>query len=146
MTVIINELLCYMLCKIDSVPIDVLVKLVGENFSDDKVETAKGLLCDHVDESIRVGKRRGQEKKKMYLEGIAKMIIEYDRHQLPQFVALDLTKLPPITVDCIDVSALMRKQQLMDIEMSTMKDAIHDILKVTADTSKRVEEAIASRS
>ena len=145
MTVIINELLCYMLCKIDSVPIDVLVKLVGENFSDDEVETAKGLLCDHVDESIRVGKRRGQEKKKMNLEGIAKMIIECDRHQLPKFVALDLAKLPPITVDCIDVSALMRKQQLMDIEMSTMKDVINDILKVTADTSKRVEVAIASK-
>ena len=39
MTVIINELLCYMLCKIDSVPIDVLVKLISENFSDDEVET-----------------------------------------------------------------------------------------------------------
>ena len=146
MTVIINELLCYMLCKIDSVPIDVLVKLVGENFSDDEVEAAKGLLCDHVDESIRVGKRRGQEKKKMNLEGIAKMLIECDRDQLPKFVALDLTKLPPITVDCIDVSALMRKQQLMDIEMSTMKEMIQDILKVTADTSKRVEEAITSKS
>ena len=146
MSVIINELLCYMLCKIDSVPIDVLVKLISENFSDDEVETAKCLLCDHVDESIRVGNRRGQNKKKLNIDGIAKMIIECDRDRLPAFVALDLAKLPPITVDCIDVSAMMRKQQLMDIEMSTMKDMIQDILKVTADTSKKVEEAVVSRS
>ena len=145
MTVIINELLCYMLCKIDIIPIDVLVKLVGENFSDDDVEAAKGILGEHVDESVRTGNRRGQNKKKMNLDDIAKMLIECDRVQLPKFVALDLSKLPPITVDCIDVSALMRKQQLMDLEMSTMKDMIQDILKVTADTSKRVEEAMTSR-
>ena len=146
MTVIINELLCYMLCKIDSVPLDVLNKLVGENFSDDEVECAKSLLCDFVEESIRAGNRRGQNKKKMNLDGIAKMLIECDRTQLPKFVALDLAKLPPITVDCIDVSALMRKQQLMDVELSNMKDMIQDILKVTADTSRRVEEAAASKA
>ena len=143
MTVIINELLCYLLCKIDSVPADVLIKLVGENFTDEEVETAKCLLCDYVDESIRVGNRRGQNRKKMNLDGIIKMIIECDRDQLPKFVALDLAKLPPITVDSIDVSALMRKQQLMDIELTTMKDMMQDILKVTADTAKKVHEAAA---
>ena len=59
-TMIINELLCYLLCKIDSVPVYVLLKLVNENFSDDDVEAAKCLLCDHVDESVRAGNRRGQ--------------------------------------------------------------------------------------
>ena len=114
-------------------------------FSDDEVEAAKCLLNDHVDESIRVGNRRGQNKKKMNLDGIAKMIIECDRESLPKFVALDLRKLPPITVDCIYVSALMRKQQLMDIDLSSMKDMIQDILKVTADTSRKVEEAVVRR-
>ena len=145
MAVIINELLCYMLCKIDSVPADVLVKLVSENFTDDEVETAKCLLCDYVDESIRVGNRRGQNKKRMNLDGIIKMIIECDRDQLPKFVALDLAKLPPITVDCIDVSALMRKQQLMDIELTTMKDMVQNILQVTTDTARKVQEAAAGR-
>ena len=78
-----------MICKIDCVPIDVLVKLVGENFTDDEVEAAKSLLSDYVDESIRAGNRRGQNKKKMNLDGIAKMLIECDRTQLPKFVALD---------------------------------------------------------
>ena len=84
-----------MLCKIDCVPIDVLIKLVGENFSDDEVETAKSLLCDYFDEYIRAGNRRGQNKKKMNRDGIAKMMIECDRAQLPKFAALDLAKLPP---------------------------------------------------
>lgn len=136
-----------MLCKIDSVPIDVLVKLVSENFTDEEVEAAKSLLCEHVDESVRiVVTRRGQNKKKMNLDDIVKMLIECKREELPKFVALNLGKLPPISVDCIDVSALMRKQQLMDVEMSSMKSMIQDILRVTADTSKRVEEVAAQKS
>ena len=145
MAIIINELLCYVVCKIDSLPVGVLVKLIGENFSDEEIETAKSILCDHVDQSIKAGNRRGMNKTKMNLEDIAKMMIECDRSQLPKFVALNLKKLPPITADCIDVSDLMRKQQVMDIELSTMKDMIRDILKVTADTSKKVEEAVACR-
>ena len=141
MSIIINELLCYMLSKIDSVPLDVICKLVSDSFTDDEVEAAKCLLCDHVEEALKMGIRRGQNKKKMYIDGMAKILLECDRANLPKFVALDLSKLPPITVDCIDVSSLMRKQQLMEVEMSSMKEMIHDILKVTSDMSKRVEAA-----
>ena len=145
MAIIINELLCYMLCKIDSVPIAVLVKLVSENFSEEEIDAAKDILCSHVDKSIKAGKRRGQNKTRMDLEDIAKMMVQCERSQLPTFVALDLNKLPPISVDGIDVSALMRKQQLMDMELCNMKDMMQDILKVTADTSRKVEEVAANR-
>ena len=71
------------------------------------------------------------------------MALECDRAELPRFVALQLNKLPPVSVDCIDVSALMRKQQLMEMEMSQMKTTIDDILKVSVETSKRVETALS---
>ena len=41
---IINELLCYMLAKIGSVPTDTLTRLVKENFSDGEIDAAKTLL------------------------------------------------------------------------------------------------------
>ena len=72
MSLIINELLCYMLAKIDSVPTDILTRLVNENFSDSEVDTAKSLLCDNVDNSIKAGNKRGQNKKKHDLEDIVK--------------------------------------------------------------------------
>ena len=146
MALVLNELLCYMLAKIDSVPTDTLTRLVDENFSEDEVDAAKSLLCHHVEESIRAGKKRGQHKKKNSLDDIVKMIIQCDRSSLPKFVAHDLKKLPPISIDCIDVSSLLRKQQLQDVELANLKDLVHDILLVTAETSKRLEVSLLASS
>ena len=118
MATIINELLCYMLNKVDSVPQDTLVRLISENFEDAEVEAAKSLLCAHVADSIKAGNRRGQNKKQLNIQDIYKMTLECNRDELPRFVALNLAKLPPVSIDCIDVSALLRKQQVMEIEMS----------------------------
>ena len=144
MTLIINELLCYLLAKIDSVPTDVLVRLVNENFADGEVDAAKNLLSEYVDDSIKAGPKRGQNKKKHDLDDIVKMLVQCDRSALPRFVALDLAKLPPISVDCIDVSALMRKQQLQDIEIANLKELVQTIMTVTAETSKKIEVGLSS--
>ena len=144
MALIINELLCYMLAKIDSVPTDALTRLVNENFSDSEVDAAKSLLCEHVDDAIKAGNKRGQHKKKHDLDDIVKMLEQCDRSSLPGFVALELSKLPPISIDCIDVSSLMRKQQLQEVEISNFKSMMQEILSVTAETSKRVEMGLLS--
>lgn len=144
MALIINELLCYMVAKIDSVPTEILTRLVDENFTDAEVDAAKNLLCEHVDESIKAGPKRGQKKKKHDLDDIVKMLVLCDRSNLPKFVALELSKLPPISIDCIDVSSIMRKQQLQDVEMAQLKDLVHEILAVTVETSKRVETSLLS--
>ncbi|KAF0310265.1 hypothetical protein FJT64_018702 [Amphibalanus amphitrite] len=57
------------------------------------------------------------------------MILECNRGDLPRFVALNLDKLPPISIDCIDVSALLRKQQLMEMDMSQLKSTVDEVLK-----------------
>ena len=145
MSLIINELLCYMIAKIDSVPTDTLTRLVNENFTDSEVDTAKSLLCDHVDDSIKAGNKRGQHKKKNNLDDIVKMLVQCDRNALPKFVALNLSKLPPISIDCIDVSSLMRKQQLQEVEITNLKELVHDILMVTAETSKRLEGGLPGK-
>ena len=77
--------------------------------------------CEHIDDIIRAGSKRGENKKKHNLEDIVKMLIQCDRAMLPKFVALDLARLSPISIYCIDVSALMRKQQLQDVEISNLK-------------------------
>ena len=142
--IIINELLCYMLNKIDSVPQDTLVRLISENFDEHEVEAAKGLLCEHVADSVKAGNRRGQNKKQLNIQDIYKMTLECNRDELPRFVALSLAKLPPVSIDCIDVSSLLRKQQVMEIEVSQLKSMIDDVLKMSVETSQRVETVLAS--
>ena len=146
MTTIINELLCYVLNKIDSVPQDTLVRLISENFSEEEVDAAKCLLSSHVPESVRTGNRRGQNKKQMNMQDIYKMALESSRDELPRFVALNLEKLPPISINCIDVSALLRKQQMMEMEVSQLKSTIDDVLKISVATSQRVETALSVNS
>ena len=146
MALIINELLCYMLAKIDSVPTDTLTRLVNENFSDSEVDAAKSLLCEHVEDAVKAGNKRGQHKKKHDLDDIVKMLVQCDRSILPRFVAFELSKLPPISIDCIDVSALMRKQQLQEVEICNLKSLMQEILTVTAETSKRVEIGLMSNN
>ena len=110
-----------------------------------EVDAEKTLVCEHVEASIKAGSKRGQHKKKHDLEDIVKMLVQCDRSCLPRFVALDLAKLPPISIDCIDVSAPMRKQQLQDAEISSLKEMVKEILTVTAETSKRVEVELLSK-
>ena len=90
---------------------------------------------------MKAGPQRDQNKKHD-LEDITKVLILRDRSMLPSFVALDMSKLPPISVDCIDVSSIMRKQQLHEIEICHLKDMVQDILYVTAETSKRLETGL----
>ena len=71
-----------------------------------------------------------------------KMLVQCDRSTLPRFVALDLAKLPPISIDCIDVSSLMRKQQLQDVEIANLKELVQEVLVVTAETSKKLEVSL----
>ena len=129
--------------KIDSVPQYTLAQLISKKFDDNEVEAAKGLLCTHVADSVKAGNRRGQNKKQLNIQDIYKMTLECNRDELPSFVALNLAKLPPVSIDCIDVSALMRRQQLMEIEMSHVKSMIDDVLKVSVETSQRVETVLA---
>ena len=88
---------------------------------------------------LKLATNVGQHKKKNNLDDIVKMLVLCDRSTLPRFVALGLSKLPPISIDYIDVSSLMRKQQLQEVEIANLKTLVQEILTVTAETSKRVE-------
>ena len=139
MSIIINELLCYVLNKIDLLPTDTLVRLILENFKEAEIERAKALINDNVEETIRAGHRRGQNRVKLNVDDIVKMVAQCNRENLPKFVALNLSQLPPISIDCIDVSELMRKQSLMSMEMCNMKETLDQVLKITAENSRSIE-------
>ncbi|KAF0289877.1 Furin-like protease 2 [Amphibalanus amphitrite] len=73
------------------------------------------------------------------------MILECNRGDLPRFVALNLDKLPPISIDCIDVSALLRKQQLMEMDMSQLKSTVDEVLKEYAKEQVGASEVVATK-
>ena len=124
--VINNELLCFVFNKL-SLQLTPTISLLCINTYDEKtIEDAKTLLLHHCEINgvlgkFRCVKRTGQDKKAKNMEDIMKMA-----HLLgdkgPCFVAADLSKLPPISIDNIDVCNLLTKIESMETDLKYTKD------------------------
>ena len=121
--VIINELLCFLVNKMDSLTTDMLVKLCCDHFGDDEVELAKKTLFEFCrNDSGRLVKRQGQNKRFNNVMDMIKLLHELDEEDIPCFVARNLAKLPPVDINHVDISTLMTELKFMRRELSQLKD------------------------
>ena len=124
-------------------------------YGDTEIETVKDLLFVFLhDQNAVTGfkKRRhanknAQDKKTWNLENIFKLLEEKGEADILDFVALDLSNLPPITYNSIDVSVLLRKIDTLVFTfksvkdgMSILTDAYMDICHTNTELNKRVGE------
>ena len=133
---IINEVLCFIMNKWGHIDLDTLTKLCFK-FNEKDIEAAKDLLFSflHDENSLTEFKRRrhgtgknGLDKKTRMLEDIFKLLEEKGDAEIPDFVALDLSKLPPITFDNIDVSVLLQKLNTMEFTVKTVKESMNKVM------------------
>lgn len=114
---IINELLCFVQCKIDVMDEISLVQICESNFKDADISTAKTILFEAA--NCRSA-RKGDGKNKRLLQDIIKVLKETEPASLPTFVAKDLHRLPPVTFDYVDVTTLLK-------DILVLKQNIHCI-------------------
>ena len=112
--VVVNEVLCFISYQLRLLPLDAVVQLCEKFYKVDIVETAKKQvfqLCADPDcPADRYKSRKGVDKSRQHLKDIADTITRKNRQvDFPTFVAGDLSLLPPITFNDIDVSTLMVK-------------------------------------
>ncbi|XP_070573533.1 uncharacterized protein [Ptychodera flava] len=120
--IVINELLCFLWNKIDILPQDMLVKLCVEAYDDKEVEHAKKLLFDYCsDDRNRYIRRQGQNKRANNVQDMLILLHELDENNAPCFVAYELSRLPPIDINHIDVSVLIKEIKLLQQEVSKFK-------------------------
>lgn len=139
--VIINELLCFVSNKMHTIPMNMLIQICENFYGDDDVETAKSKLfslksCTYSESKIRYSKRQGDKKRKMNLEDIIKKLMELDNHNVAvslKFVALDLTKLPPVSFDNMDVSVLLQRMESVADEVVALKFTMESQVKTNKD-------------
>ena len=138
-SVLIDELLFFITNKLDILPPDVIVQLCTSTFSDSAIEVSKKKLFDLcADETnSRYRKRQGAKKSVMNIEDVIKLLQEKGS-DVPKFVALDLSKLPPITFDSVDVSALLNTIKNTQNEV--------DILRATIESHNAVSDGLHSVS
>ncbi|XP_070534996.1 uncharacterized protein [Ptychodera flava] len=119
--VVINELLCFMVCKMDIMPMESLLKVCVDFYNDNDVESAKKLLFDLSTAFVlatdtRYIIRQGQHKRMNNLQDMYNVL-----QQLGEEFAKDLSKLPPVDITRIDVTGLFREIRALRNEVNSIK-------------------------
>ncbi|KAI5633111.1 hypothetical protein NE865_14170 [Phthorimaea operculella] len=91
-------------------------------FTEKEIEAAKSLLFESVKVSRAKINRRKDGKGKRNLEDIISFFKEVNPELLPMFVAQDLQKLPPASIDHIDTVTLFKDITKLRNEMNTFKN------------------------
>ena len=136
---VVNELLCFLLNKRRYVPNDNIVRLCSNFYTEDAVEKAKDLLYSAWDDpDHRKKPRKGPKKTPNNITDMLDHLQLMDEKSIaiPTYVALDLSNLPPISFDDIDVCSLLSKMEKMRTEFDLVKTAVTE----QAAHMKEVEE------
>ena len=129
--IIIDECLCFIINKYSCVDPETVIKLCVEYFHEREIEASKDLLYNtlHTISSGTEFKKRKHNKRTdgksvNNLRDILMLLQENGSAPMPKFVAYDLSKLPPVGFDAIDVTVLFKKIQDGNVTISFLKDTI----------------------
>ena len=86
-----------------------LLKLLKDSFQDNDIEQSKRLLFDLCGDNMRCIPRKGPKKCENNLQDIISLIHITDPNDIPCFVIRDISKLPSISFDHVDVSNIMKE-------------------------------------
>ncbi len=116
-----NELLCFVTDKCNLMGVQDIVKICDDFYKPDEVYAAKDLITSFAE--ARLPKRKGNDKKKFTLEDIVKTCLDPSL-QLPQFFAVDLSRLPPVDIKHVDITAILRELSLLRAEVRALQEGV----------------------
>ena len=131
---LINELLCFLINKLECMPADLLVILICDFYDDKEIDAARECLFSLLpvsESSQRKVRRKGANKKSMTVQDMLHMLLNTDVDDIPCFVARDLARLPLLTQDHFDLATVMR-----DV-VNMRNDIVFDINVLGKPTTKR---------
>ena len=110
--IVICEVLAFIQNKLDVMDEQSLVQICESAFSTTDIKLAKSLLFESLSKRPTTRKREGRTLRD--LEDIICLFKETNPEEIPIFVAKRLEKLPPVTFDHVDVTALLKKIVLLE--------------------------------
>ena len=140
-TLIVSELLTFVSDKINTMPYDMLVKLLTDFYSDEDITTAKGILYDTAfcsRDTPRLIKRKG--KNISNIQDIANISLEMPPSSFPSYVAKDLSRLPPLTMNCFDISSLVKDIESLKIHTSILQQSYETVVKAQLLACKKTSK------
>ena len=124
---VVNELLTFVIHKLQWMPPDSVTQLCIGFYDDQVIERASKLLfemCGSGSREDRYRRRQGEHKKMGTMRDII-ALVQRRNNELPvTFVAHNLSNLPPVTFDSIDVCVLLSRMEHMRLEMDALKAVV----------------------
>jgi hypothetical protein len=124
---VVDNILCFLNNKIDILPTDTIVKLCVGTYTEEEIKKSKELLFELCadDTTTRLKKRQGEKKNEQNIEDML-LLLHEKGDDVPTFVVKDLSRLPPITFDSIDVCVLLAKLEKTVADVKLLKKTIQD--------------------
>jgi hypothetical protein len=119
--IVVDELLCYLQNKISVCDELSLVRICSSAFTSDVIKKSKTLLFESVptDKKQKLRKNKGKEERD--LGDMINLFKSIEPDLIPIFVARDLEKVPPISMDHIDSSKLLKDVLTLKTELDHIK-------------------------
>lgn len=113
----------------DRLPSDSITKLCMETFDDADILSAREELYKHVPEEVNDStnlprQRRGANQKHNSMNDIIQMLHIIDPDKRPRYAAINLTALPPITLDTVDVCTITRQINFLMNEAKVLRETV----------------------
>ena len=120
MVPVTNELLCFLQQKCNIMTFDDLVKVCSDFYTADEVDCTRMLLAKYVS-GKRLGKPKGTDCDVAVKSVSAMLKILLDPSvKLPVFCAVNLSRLPPVDVEHVDISAVLQELSALRREVRMM--------------------------
>lgn len=128
--IVIDEMLCYIQNNISVVDDVTMVRMCTSKFKSDEIKNSKTLLFDTTPTDVRKRIRKSKGKEDRDVIDIIHIFKSTEPDTIPVFVARQLDKLPPILMDHLDCSQLLKDISKLrtDIEIMKTKFATIDSL------------------
>jgi hypothetical protein len=125
-----NELLCFLHQRSKALPFDDLVNLAADFYTWEEVKKAHDVLVKFVKQ--RLPMHKGSNRAKTTISDLLKVIIDpVVGATIPVFYAIDISRLPAIGIDHVDVHALFQELVLLRNEVRSLSSSRQDMQLVT---------------
>ena len=139
---ITNEVLCYLQNKMDSLPFELIVKIASDFYDDETISQAKIVLFQEVSHpSTRYRQCRGESKSYEDIRDMLKLLLSVQLEDIPIFLALDLSNIPPLAGETQDLSSVLADINAMKTSLKLLTDAHKDLAECVIAVSSKCPNA-----
>jgi hypothetical protein len=145
---IVNELLCYLQNKLDT-SFKILVKIVTDFYDQKDISAAKKLLFDNVkssDPRLRYRQCRGDNRSRQDVRDMIWLLLSAELTDTPIFLALDISRFPPLTGESQDMSSMLNSMEDMRNTLTLLTSSQKDLADSQAQLSKYVHTNVVEAS